>query len=225
MECVGVGRVYPGGVRALDGVDLDIRSGDFTAVVGPSGSGKTTLLQLMGALDRPTSGTVRIAGADVARLSDRALSRLRATSLGFVFQRFHLSPLMDVRDNVAEGLLYAGVARRERRWRALEVLDRLGLGHRVGHRPQLLSGGEQQRVAIARAIVGRPAVVLADEPTGNLDSANGARVVELLRDLAEEGTAVVVITHDHEVAAAMTRRVEIRDGRLGAPPAALGTTS
>ncbi|UUW96045.1 ABC transporter ATP-binding protein [Pimelobacter simplex] len=214
MECLDVAKAYPGGVRALRGVSLAVEAGDFTAVVGPSGSGKTTLLQLMGTLDRPTSGAVRVRGDDVAGLSDRALSELRARSIGFVFQQFHLSSLMSVLDNVAEGLLYAGVRHRERRHRAGEVLERLGLGHRLDHRPHMLSGGERQRVAIARAVVGEPAVVLADEPTGNLDTANGATVIEILRGLAAGGTAVVVITHDHDVAASMDRRHVLRDGLL-----------
>ncbi|XBB67678.1 ABC transporter ATP-binding protein [Nocardioides sp. WV_118_6] len=195
-------------------MSLAVEAGDFTAVVGPSGLGKTTLLQLMGTLDRPTSGAVRVRGDDVAGLSDRALSELRARSIGFVFQQFHLSSLMSVLDNVAEGLLYAGVRHRERRHRAGEVLERLGLGHRLDHRPHMLSGGERQRVAIARAVVGEPAVVLADEPTGNLDTANGATVIEILRGLAAGGTAVVVITHDHDVAASMDRRHVLRDGLL-----------
>lgn len=214
MECLDVAKAYPGGVRALRGVSLAVEAGDFTAVVGPSGLGKTTLLQLMGTLDRPTSGAVRVRGDDVAGLSDRALSELRARSIGFVFQQFHLSSLMSVLDNVAEGLLYAGVRHRERRHRAGEVLERLGLGHRLDHRPHMLSGGERQRVAIARAVVGEPAVVLADEPTGNLDTANGATVIEILRGLAAGGTAVVVITHDHDVAASMDRRHVLRDGLL-----------
>ncbi len=214
MECLDVSRHYPGDVQALRGITLTVGAGDFTAIVGPSGSGKTTLLQLMGTLDRPTAGTVRIAGTDVATLRDRALSRMRAHTIGFVFQQFHLSAMMSVRDNVAEGLLYAGVRHRERQRRAVEALDRLGLGHRLTHRPHMLSGGERQRVAIARAIVGNPSLVLADEPTGNLDTDNGRIVIEILRDLAAEGTAVVVITHDHEVAAAMDRRISLRDGLL-----------
>lgn len=220
LECVEVSRSYPGGVRALDGVSLRIHAGDFTAVVGPSGSGKTTLLQLMGTLDRPTSGRVLVGGVDVGSLGDRALSRLRAERIGFVFQQFHLATTMSVLDNVAEGLLYAGVRHRERQRRAEDALDRLGMGHRLHHRPHLLSGGERQRVAIARAIVGSPDVLLADEPTGNLDTANGEIVVGLLRDLAAAGTAVVVITHDHEVADALDTRVEIRDGRLRTPATA-----
>lgn len=214
IECVDVTKTYAGDVRALRGVSLEVEAGEFTAVVGPSGSGKTTLLQLMGTLDRPSSGVVRVRGDDVAGLGDRALSELRARSIGFVFQQFHLSNLMSVLDNVAEGLLYAGVRHRERRVRAAEVLERLGLGHRLTHRPHLLSGGERQRVAIARAVVGEPAVVLADEPTGNLDTANGSTVIGILRDLAAAGTAVVVITHDHEVAASVGRRHVIRDGLL-----------
>jgi putative ABC transport system ATP-binding protein len=217
VECVDVTRTYAGGVTALAGVSLTIRPGEFTAIVGPSGSGKTTLLQLMGTLDRPTSGNVRITGTDVADLNDRTLSHLRAQTIGFVFQQFHLSPLMNVRDNVAEGLLYAGVRHRERQHHATETLDRLGLGHRLTHRPHMLSGGERQRVAIARAIVGKPSLVLADEPTGNLDTANGNTVVDILRGLASEGTAVVVITHDHEVAEAMDHRITIRDGHLQPP--------
>jgi len=212
VECHDVTRHHPGGVQALRGVSLSIWPGDFLAVVGPSGSGKSTLLQIMGALDRPTSGEVAVAGSDIARLSDRALSRLRAETIGFVFQQFHLSPLMTACDNVAEGLLYARVRHSERRRRAVAALTRLGLEDRLRHRPQTLSGGERQRVAIARALMGEPAVILADEPTGNLDSANGRMVVEILRDLAADGTAVVVVTHDGELAARMDRRIELRDG-------------
>ncbi|GAB3198031.1 ABC transporter ATP-binding protein [Nocardioides hungaricus] len=214
VECVDLTKTYPGDVHALQGVSLSVHAGDVTAILGPSGSGKTTLLQLLGTLDRPTSGTIHVAGTDVSELSDRALSRLRAERIGFVFQQFHLSALMNVLDNVAEGLLYAGVGHRHRQQRATAALERLGLGHRLTHRPTALSGGERQRVAIARAIVGRPALVLADEPTGNLDSANGRIVVSFLRELARDGTAVVVITHDRDVAAAMDRRIELRDGRL-----------
>ena len=214
LECRDVGRTYPGGVVALRGVDLTVQRGDLLAVCGPSGSGKTTLLQLMGTLDRPTTGTVRIDGTDTGDLGDRELSRLRARSIGFVFQQFHLSPLIDIVDNVADGLLYAGVRHRERQRRAAEVLERFGLGHRVRHRPQELSGGERQRVAIARAVVGDPSILLADEPTGNLDTANGARVMAALRGLASDGTAVVVITHDREIAADLPTRVQLRDGRV-----------
>jgi putative ABC transport system ATP-binding protein len=214
IRCRDVVREHPGGVRALQGVDLDVWPGDFLAVVGPSGSGKSTLLQLMGALDRPTSGSVQIVGQDLADLSDRSLSGLRAETIGFVFQRFHLSDLMSACDNVAEGLLYSGIRFSERRRRAVASLTRLGMEHRLHHRPHTLSGGECQRVAIARALMGDPPVVLADEPTGNLDSANGQTVVDLLRRLAEEGTAVVVVTHDRELAASMDRRVELRDGQV-----------
>ena len=214
VECHDLVKTYPGDVRALRGVSLRVHAGDLTAILGPSGSGKTTLLQLLGTLDRPTSGSIRISGTDISQLSDRALSRLRAEQIGFVFQQFHLSPLMNVLDNVAEGLLYAGVGHRQRQQRAALALERLGLGHRLTHRPAALSGGERQRVAIARAIVGRPALVLADEPTGNLDTANGEVVVDFLRDLAADGTAVVVITHDPEIASAMDHRIEVRDGRL-----------
>ena len=214
LECRDVGRTYPGGVVALRGVDLTVHRGDLLAVCGPSGSGKTTLLQLMGTLDRPTRGTVLIDGTDTGDLGDRDLSRLRASTIGFVFQQFHLSPLIDIVDNVADGLLYAGVRHRERRRRAAEALQRLGLGHRIRHRPQELSGGERQRVAIARAVVGDPSILLADEPTGNLDTANGARVMAALRGLAADGTAVVVITHDREIAADLPTRIQLRDGRV-----------
>ncbi len=223
VECHDLTKTYPGDVQALRGVSLSVRAGDVTAILGPSGSGKTTLLQLLGTLDRPTSGTVRVLGTDISNLSDRALSRLRAERIGFVFQQFHLSPLMNVLDNVAEGLLYSGVGHRRRQQRAEGALERLGLAHRLNHRPTALSGGERQRVAIARAIVGRPALVLADEPTGNLDTANGAIVVDFLRELAADGTAVVVITHDPDVAAAMDHRLEVRDGLLLEP--AIGATS
>lgn len=212
LECNDLTRHHPGGVQALRGVSLRVWPGDFVAVVGPSGSGKSTLLQLIGALDRPTAGEVVLAGQDLAHLSDRALSRLRAETIGFVFQQFHLSPLMTACDNVAEGLLYAGVRHGERRRRAAAALTRLGLEDRLHHRPQALSGGERQRVAIARALMGEPAVILADEPTGNLDSVNGQLVVEILRGLAADGTAVVVVTHDHELATRMGRRIELRDG-------------
>lgn len=217
VECVGLMKSYPGGVHALRGVSLRVGAGELVGIVGPSGSGKTTLLQLLGTLDRPTFGTVLHGGLDVTGLRDRALSRLRAERIGFVFQSFHLSGLLNVLDNVAEGLLYTGMRHRERRERAADALERLGLAHRLTHRPGELSGGERQRVAIARAIAGRPPLLLADEPTGNLDTANGQIVVGFLRELASAGTAVVVITHDHAVAAAMGRRLEIRDGQLRPP--------
>lgn len=203
-----------GEVDALSGVTLEIAAGEEIAIVGPSGSGKSTLLNLMGTLDRPSSGVVALEGRDTTRLGDDELSRLRGQRIGFVFQQSHLADRMSALDNVATGLLYARVPRAERRDRAVEALDRVGLAHRRSHRPQELSGGERQRVGIARALVGRPALVLADEPTGALDQATGRQILGLFRDLHDAGTTLALITHDPGVAARFSRRVEIRDGRL-----------
>ncbi|MEU5432276.1 ABC transporter ATP-binding protein [Streptomyces sp. NPDC020719] len=215
----GVTKEYAGGVRALDGVDLTIAQGELLAIAGPSGSGKSTLLHIVGTLDGPTAGTVEIAGHDVAALTDRRLSALRSQHIGFVFQAFHLVPGVSARDNVAEGLLYSGLPRARRRALAADALARVGLADRMRHRPHELSGGQKQRVAIARAVVGEPALLLADEPTGALDSASGKAVMELLHDLNGEGATIAVITHDTEIAAGLPRQVRIRDGRIVADTA------
>ena len=215
-ELTGVIRTYPGHppVRALQGIDLRIDPGELLGIVGPSGSGKTTLLNILGTLDRADAGSVRIDGHDVSTLADRQLSALRAHRIGFVFQQFFLAPGVSALDNVAYGLLYTGLPLAERRRRARQTLARVGLADRTHHRPSELSGGQNQRVAVARALVGRPSLLLADEPTGALDSESGAAVLELLRELHEDGTTIVVITHDHDVARLLARRVHLRDGQV-----------
>ncbi|MFT5222925.1 MAG: putative ABC transport system ATP-binding protein [Glaciecola sp.] len=205
---------YPGGVHALRGIDLDVAHGEMLAIVGPSGSGKSTMLHIVGTLDLPSEGTVHLDGHDVAGLTDRELSGLRARTIGFVFQQFFLLSGTSALDNVATGALYTGLSLRVRRARAAEALERVGLSHRMRHRPNELSGGERQRVAVARALINEPSLILADEPTGNLDSKTEAQIIELLHGLHDEGTGVLVITHAPEIAAEMPRRVSLHDGSM-----------
>jgi putative ABC transport system ATP-binding protein len=216
LELDSVTKLYPGQppVAALRGVSFSIREGELAAVVGPSGSGKTTLLHLMGTLDQPTSGAVRVTGADAATLGDRQVAYLRATRIAFVFQQFFLAEHESVLDNVADGMLYAGVRHAERRERALAALDVVGLAPRASARPTQLSGGQRQRVAIARALAGEPAIILADEPTGNLDQATGKSILALFEALNKRGATIILITHDMEIARRMPRRIEMLDGRI-----------
>jgi putative ABC transport system ATP-binding protein len=216
LELDDIGKEYDGPptTRALLGINLTVDTGEYVGIVGPSGSGKSTLLNLLGALDRPSEGTLRIDGYEVNRLSDKRLSALRGRRLGFVFQTFNLIDGLDAADNVELGLLYAGAPKRHRRRRALEALERVGLAQRASHRPSRLSGGERQRVAIARALVSEPALLLADEPTGNLDTTNGQAILRLFADLHRDGATIVLITHDSSIVDTLPRHVTIRDGRI-----------
>jgi putative ABC transport system ATP-binding protein len=214
LDHVGMTYTSEPPVHALRGVDLTVRQGELLAVVGPSGSGKSTLLHIMGTLDRPTAGEVTVAGHDVSKLSDRQLSALRARHIGFVFQQFHLLSGYTALDNVADGLLYTGIGVRQRRAIAAETLEMVGLGHRLEHAATKLSGGESQRVAIARALVGQPAIILADEPTGNLDTRTGESIIGLMEELNRQGSTLIVITHDKDIADRFPRSVELRDGEI-----------
>jgi putative ABC transport system ATP-binding protein len=216
LSLEAVTKEYPGDVLALRSVSVAIRGGEQVAVVGPSGSGKTTMLTVMGTLERPSQGDVRVAGQAVAEATDNQLAGLRAHSIGFVFQDFHLQETLTALDNVALGMLYTGQPLAQRREAARGALERVGLGHRLTHRPPMLSGGERQRVAIARAIAKRPVIILADEPTGNLDSKAGGEVVELLHGLASDGATLVLITHEESIAAGFPRRIQMRDGEIAA---------